>query len=314
VRQVLADLPGSLDTFQQASVRSELTGSLARSYRRLLACYPAWYRRVHEDEMLAVLMADAPPGKRRPGIAEAADLVQGALRIRCQPSRTGGAEPAWRDALAVLSVIVPLIVLLTSAAALIGILMTFHAPESVTGILQAVAAPLALAALVLLALRMRRVAAFGAAGLLIWVVPGLLSQGVALVMTGASPVLVLGMEILALSASPGPRRALQILTWKHWAFAVVSTLLAGTYVIPMTPPVRLALIAVICAAMSLASSLGRWLLLLLAVPAYPFFARVFMDVGYLPPSAARIAALYLPSLALAVLAIAAARRTSFRPS
>src|SRR5215472_15629653 len=105
LRRLLADLPGP----GQA-------GPLARRYRWLLACYPAWHRRIHEDEMLAVLMADAPQDKRRPGLAEAADLLVGTLRIRFQPSRTGEAEPAWRDALAVLSVIVPLIVVLASAA------------------------------------------------------------------------------------------------------------------------------------------------------------------------------------------------------
>jgi len=39
-----------------------------------------------------------------------------------------------------------------------------------------------------------------------------------------------------------------------------------------------------------------------------------MDVGYLKPSPARVAELYLPSLAMAMLAIAAVRRTSFRSS
>jgi hypothetical protein len=36
--------------------------------------------------------------------------------IRCQPSRTGGAEPAWRDALAVVTVIVPLILVVAAVA------------------------------------------------------------------------------------------------------------------------------------------------------------------------------------------------------
>jgi hypothetical protein len=48
--------------------------------------------------MLAVLMTVAPEGKRRPGLAEAADLIVGALRVWCQPSRGGVA--GWRGALA----------------------------------------------------------------------------------------------------------------------------------------------------------------------------------------------------------------------
>ena len=45
---------------------------LERGYRRLLACYPAAWRRAHEQEMLAVLMTAAPEGKPRPGLGEAA--------------------------------------------------------------------------------------------------------------------------------------------------------------------------------------------------------------------------------------------------
>lgn len=36
--------------------------------------------------------------------------------------------------------------------------------------------------------------------------------------------LALGLEILALIASPGPRRGLRILTWKHGALVVIATL------------------------------------------------------------------------------------------
>jgi hypothetical protein len=323
LRQVLADLPGPGAVWQQASFGAPLTGPLARGYRRLLACYPAWYRRIHEDEMLAVLLAGAPQDKQWPGIAEAGDLLLGALRIRCQPRRAGEAEPAWRDALAVLSVIVPLLVLLTSAAQLIQALPTFPAPGPFAdgfplSVLQSLAVPFGLAALVLLALRMRRLAALAAAGLLIWLLSGLPSQGVALAMFDAYLFLAMGLEILALTASLGPRRGLQILTWRHGAFTVIATLLFGT-VVPMTQPVRLAVIAVICAGMALASPLGRWLLLLLAIPAYPFLAG-FTPPGlgiaqaFLPTSAAVVAPFYLPPLALVVLAIAAARRASFRSS
>jgi hypothetical protein len=78
-------------------------GSLERRYRRLLAFYPARYRRVHEEEMLAVLLTAPPAGKRRPGLTEAADLIAGALRVWCQPSRGGTA--GWRRALALISAV-----------------------------------------------------------------------------------------------------------------------------------------------------------------------------------------------------------------
>ena len=44
---------------------------LERRYRRLLKCFPARYRREHEQEILSVLMAGASEGQRRPGLAEA---------------------------------------------------------------------------------------------------------------------------------------------------------------------------------------------------------------------------------------------------
>jgi hypothetical protein len=60
---------------------------LERRYRRLLACYPRFFRRESEDEILAVLMACARPGQRWPGLAECADLVGSAIRMRFGPGR-----------------------------------------------------------------------------------------------------------------------------------------------------------------------------------------------------------------------------------
>jgi Domain of unknown function (DUF1707) len=81
--EILAGLP------EPATVRPQAK-PLERRYRRLLALYPAWYRRVHEDEMLDVLMTDAAEDKTRPGLREAADLIAACLRIWCQPSRSHG--------------------------------------------------------------------------------------------------------------------------------------------------------------------------------------------------------------------------------
>jgi hypothetical protein len=60
--------------------------SLERGYRRLLACYPRASRRQNGQEILAVLMACAPDGQRRPGLAESADLISSGLRMRLHPS------------------------------------------------------------------------------------------------------------------------------------------------------------------------------------------------------------------------------------
>jgi hypothetical protein len=60
--------------------------NLERAYRRLLAWYPREFRQEHEQEILAVLMASAPDGQRRPGLFESADLVRNGLWMRLCPS------------------------------------------------------------------------------------------------------------------------------------------------------------------------------------------------------------------------------------
>jgi hypothetical protein len=102
---------------------------LERAYRRLLAWYPREFRRENGPEILAVLMADAPDGKCRPGLAESADLIRGGLwlRLRLRPSvprsaRTVRAAVKLMYAGAVVST-VNLIILM----ALIGDIKRYHA-------------------------------------------------------------------------------------------------------------------------------------------------------------------------------------------
>jgi hypothetical protein len=59
--------------------------NLERAYRRLLAWYPRAFRRQSGQEFLGVLMACAPPGQRRPGLAESADLIRSGVRLRLRP-------------------------------------------------------------------------------------------------------------------------------------------------------------------------------------------------------------------------------------
>jgi hypothetical protein len=66
---------------------------LERRYRRLLACYPRTFRAQHEEEMLVVLLACARDGRRRPGVADAANLLVNALRVRLR-SRAPRSIPA----------------------------------------------------------------------------------------------------------------------------------------------------------------------------------------------------------------------------
>jgi hypothetical protein len=59
-----------------------MTAELERGYRRWLRCYPEWFRRQHEAEVLAVLMTGARADQRRPDRAECLDLVRGAIGMR----------------------------------------------------------------------------------------------------------------------------------------------------------------------------------------------------------------------------------------
>jgi hypothetical protein len=59
--------------------------NLERGYRRLLAWYPRAFRRENGQEILAVLMACAPDGQHRPGLAESADLIRNGLWMRLRP-------------------------------------------------------------------------------------------------------------------------------------------------------------------------------------------------------------------------------------
>jgi hypothetical protein len=277
LRRVLADLPEPGQAEQPGRLPPD-RGGLECGYRLLLAAYPAAYRRVHQEEMLAVLMTAAPHGKSRPGIGEAADLIWGALRVRCQPSRNG-AEPGWRDALAVVSVLLPLIVFITTAVQVAGALPVYLDGAPIFRnmlpllLLYQFTGPLALLALSLL--RLQRIATRATVALLIGLAylaivsqraggpdPGLVSA----IAGGPYIMLALGLQMAAVTASPGLRRGLQLVTWKHVALTVIAALAVAFTSYPWT----LVVIPVICAAMALTSSLGRWLLILLAIPLGPY--------------------------------------------
>jgi len=336
LRSVLADLPESGQARQPGRVPPD-RGGLERGYRWLLACYPAAYRSVHEEEMLAVLMTAAPRGHRRPRIGEAADLIWGAVRVRCQPSRTGAA-PAWRDALAAVSVLLPVIVLTTTAVQVAvawpvllhwSQISTAGAPNAFwttapQWLLFQFAAPLALLALALLALAPRRLqglAALTAIGGLLWLgqLPGLPGAGFAYLAVNPYIVLAVGLQIVAVTASTGPRRGLRLLTWKHVALTVIAAAAVATTTYPLT----LVVIAVICAAMALTSSLGRSVLVLLAIPLGPYVAfpwrlgglsgwqmRVYLPPLMSPDTLGTIGRAYAPAaVSLGVFVIAAWRES-----
>lgn len=256
---------------------------LEDGYRRLLALYPAEHRRAHEAEMLGVLMTGARAGQRRPGLAESANLIWGALRIGLRPGSHGSPDPRWRDALAAVSVVLPLLALLYfTIHDLLGLawLRPDHALLAAIAQLdlQALAWWLALATLVLL--RLRRTAALAAAAMLIWY-PVTWAGGF-LNWDYLDPqwmliFFALGLEIAALLTSPGPRRGLQILTRKHYALAAVVAVTLGAVLGWLWPSHRAAsdaimitVIAVSTGGMVATSPLSRRVMVLLSALAYYF--------------------------------------------
>jgi hypothetical protein len=87
---------------------------LERRYRRLLAWYPKAFRCEHEDEMVVVLMAGAGNGRRRPGIADSADLIRNAMWMRARPwAQRPGPTVVWAFRLMVLAAALELVALAT---------------------------------------------------------------------------------------------------------------------------------------------------------------------------------------------------------
>jgi hypothetical protein len=275
---------------------------LERGYRRLLACYPAQHRRAHEQEMLDVLMAGARHGQRRPRLAESADLIRGAVRIRTAPAPAGTAGVAWRDALAVVSVVWPLYVLVQSIASTALSLTQTHGGFTLAG--AAIGSAYQLPIVVLVLLRLRRTAA------LLTAVVAVFEAGAAIIKADWAPGLALllvtyGLEAVALAASPGPRRGLQLLG-RRQVLALITAGVASPLVLTGLQAHSLAeqaaaigAIAVVAAALALASGTGRRILALLAIPAYSY--AVFLAVGLAPPTPAEIAVTFLPPLLIGAL-------------
>ena len=306
-------------------------GRLERGYRRQLALYPAEHRRAHEEEMLGVLMTGARAGQRLPGLAESADLIWGAMLIRFRPRRDGSAWLAWRDALAVVSVALPLLFLVRFSINTASLLRTLQGHPALMAafapsLIEESAALVIMIALVLL--RLRRTAALVAGALLIWFATDTGLAGLPnwsffepqVFMVAAA----LGLEIAALMASPGPRRGLQILAWKHYALIVVAAAAAGSTVwIPETAfsLARISLVTIVAltlAGMALVSRLSRRIMVLLSFPLY-YLVLGFAVLPSVVQSAysaesgwsgpLRITLTFLPLGALLVLALAAAART-----
>jgi hypothetical protein len=226
---------------------------LERRYRRLLALYPRQHRREHADEMVGVLLASAlESGDLRAArlghLADVVDLVAGAFRIHARNAMKRARQPGWlrgtvrderwSDALAMVSVIAPLLLL-------VAMLAQFNIPQAaastvtgqpywpLTGPYYVPDWPLTIGAPLVIALafgRLRRLAALAALGTAFSQLFLLPAQSIA---SYASPALAFSV-LLALTAaaglllSPGPARGFALLRW--WGaglFGLVALILAG---------------------------------------------------------------------------------------
>jgi hypothetical protein len=299
---------------------------MERRYRRLLALYPKDHRREHAEEMVGVLLAadgDAPVRAPNPAAwarrlgqhtADSADLIGGALRIRGRVvldriRRTRWLswtvrDRRWSDALAVVSVIAPLLLLV---AALTEFRIPQAAANSITGHPHwGVSATLGLADLpmaagapgvaLLVFLRLRRLAGLGALATAI----GQIAAGAVPAFAGyadpavAFTVLLSCTAAVALLFSPGPDRGLALLTRGGTALVGAGALILGGFSVggdvwfgPMDDraprfddfggkvaglPADLLIAAVLitAAAACLRAPVSRRVLALLAIPVIPY--------------------------------------------
>src|SRR5215831_10253836 len=168
--------------------------ALERRYRRLLVWFPAEHRREYAEEMISVLLASTPEGRRRPRLADAFDLMTGGLRARLRPRGAGLSDARWPEALAVCSVALPVTLL---AALAVNYLWNLLPALDFYGVSDFYLPALALALPPLIALRYRRAAAGRARGRRVVLVPA------------AAPSHRLdrraGGELLRRAAGPGDR-------------------------------------------------------------------------------------------------------------
>jgi hypothetical protein len=296
---------------------------LERRYRRLLAWYPSGYRSRHGEEMIGVLIASAHEGQRRPQPAEALDLIAGGLRIRLRAALGWRPGQASRDALAIFSVCMPVIWLI-SLIALYLLLAAMFLNRGGVGRTLLIVTLFAVVETALMAIplwlgwrgrqRAGAISALLAAGLLAYLA---LSQLAPLGWMTCYSLLFAG-EAAALVASPGPRRGAELMTGKSWAVTVGTGLVIAVYerlygfgselTMSRTVLVR-AIIAILIVTVVAAGLLvtlprkiaGRLLLLFAAPLALGGIGMLYVQMS--TAIADVLLALYLPALSLATLTI-----------
>lgn len=298
---------------------------LEQRYRRLLACYPADHRSAYADEMIGVLLASARSGQRRPGVADVLDLIGGAARIRLRAVLSGAPDPGWRDALALTSLIAPILLAALALKQNMAWLaaLTWHnaVPHADLVGVACLLVPLALGLL-----GFRRIGGLVAAATVVWFAVQASAPGDQLLGPRIVAYLALiAVEAVALAASPGPRHGLRLITGKGILIALpwiggaayAGGLIPTSYPVPQLLARIVIVVAAIAGLPALVSLPGRRLAILIAVipgSAYVVTVLTFAHVQFYDMSfGAALASLCLPPVALAGMTLLAARRSNRAP-
>lgn len=246
--------------------------ALERRYRRLLACFPAQHRQTYGEEIIGVLLAASRPGQRRPGLVDTLDMFGGAARIRLRARFTGPADPGWRNALALTSLIAPVLLVALSRVGVDDLAAIGPAHWSSAGRLAITVAVLLLPVLLGLA-GLRPVGAVVSAATAVWIVVQVIELGLFDLANTTPFSILLLVQAAALVLSPGPRYALGLLTpvgllmalpWAATA-AYMANLPPTHFPVPQLAA-RLGIAAIALAGLpALATATGRRLVLLAAV-------------------------------------------------
>ena len=347
------------------SVAATRGSRMEKWYRRLLALYPRDHRREHAEEMVGVLLAaDGDAQVRAPKpvawalrlgqhAADSADLVGGALRIRGRIAlnrlqRTHWLswtvrDQRWSDALAVVSVVAPLLLLVAALTEFripqaVASSITGHPHWGLTATLGLADLPMAAGApgvTLLVFLRLRRLAGLGALATAI----GQIAAGAVPAFAGyadpavAFTVLLSGTAAVALLLSPGPDRGLALLTRSGTALVGAAALILGGFsvggdvwfgarptrfddfggkVAGLPADLLIAAVLIGAAAACLRAPVSRRVLVLLAIPVIPYAflwqEKLAVDLFGEPGGGSAvipssIPLLYLPPLLLASLVL-----------
>ncbi|MEQ4722929.1 hypothetical protein [Nonomuraea sp. B19D2] len=304
---------------------------LEARYRRLLATYPRDHRARHEEEMIGVLLAGARPGQTRPHLADAADLLWGALRVHGRRAFGPVSAPAWRAGLALAVALWPFL-MLTGALAT-GLLQAAEAVgnagaaamERPIWILY-LAEPIVIAALPVLAVVLARrwIAVLALVAFMLYQAdhPRLLDLDT-LLFPNHGPVLLAQLATVAIAFTPAAYRAITVIPRRAfllWGPLAVTGLTASKAIVRWVDviahhdivtwkPVPWLVVVGLAAGYACRSAVGRRAALLLFVP-----AAALGDLGDLPsvPTSTALAQLGCAALAFTTAAALTRRRSSLR--